>query len=332
MIVDYAIYRDGRRTEGPGDFSDGLDHCRRERDAFVWVGLYEPTEKEFDKVTEEFGLHPLAVEDALTAHQRPKMEVYDDSLFVVLKPVGYEADSDVVTSGEVMVFVGDSFVVTVRHGEEAPLAAVRHRLEEEPEMLRHGPTAVLYSIADAVVDHYVDVAGELQTDLEELEAAVFSPTGGGSRTTASRIYAFKRQILEFRRATGPLAQPLTRLAGVGLAADRVPFVNDKSRPFFRDVNDHLTKVNESVEGLDRLVSDVLSAHLAQTSVRQNDDMRKISGWAAMAAVPTMIAGIYGMNFDHMPELHWLWGYPAVILLMAALEVLLYRTFKRRGWL
>ena len=199
-------------------------------------------------------------------------------------------------------------------------------------MLRHGPTAVLYSIADAVVDHYVDVAGELQTDLEELEAAVFSPAGGGSRTTASRIYAFKRQILEFRRATGPLAQPLARLARVGLAGDRVPFVNDKSRPFFRDVNDHLMKVNESVEGLDRLVSDVLSAHLAQTGVRQNDDMRKISGWAAMAAVPTMIAGIYGMNFDHMPELHWLWGYPAVILLMVALEVLLYRTFKRRGWL
>ncbi|MFJ6898510.1 magnesium/cobalt transporter CorA [Streptomyces hokutonensis] len=332
MIVDYAIYRDGRRTEGPGDFSDGLDHCRRVGDAFVWIGLYEPTEDEFDKVTQEFGLHPLAVEDALTAHQRPKLEVYDDSLFVVLKPVGYEADSDVVTSGEVMVFVGDSFVVTVRHGEEAPLAAVRHRLEEEPKMLRHGPTAVLYSIADAVVDHYVDVAGELQTDLEELEAAVFSPAGGGSRTTASRIYAFKRQILEFRRATGPLAQPLARLAGVGLAGDRVPFVNDKSRPFFRDVNDHLMKVNESVEGLDRLVSDVLSAHLAQTGVRQNDDMRKISGWAAMAAVPTMIAGVYGMNFDHMPELHWLWGYPAVILLMVALEVLLYRTFKRRGWL
>ncbi|MFE2420051.1 magnesium/cobalt transporter CorA [Streptomyces hokutonensis] len=332
MIVDYAIYRDGRRTEGPGDFSDGLDHCRRVGDAFVWIGLYEPTEDEFDKVTEEFGLHPLAVEDALTAHQRPKLEVYDDSLFVVLKPVSYEADSDVVTSGEVMVFVGDSFVVTVRHGEESPLAAVRHRLEEEPAMLRHGPTAVLYSIADAVVDHYVDVAGELQTDLEELEAAVFSPAGGGSRTTASRIYAFKRQILEFRRATGPLAQPLARLAGVGLAGDRVPFVNDKSRPFFRDVNDHLMKVNESVEGLDRLVSDVLSAHLAQTGVRQNDDMRKISGWAAMAAVPTMIAGVYGMNFDHMPELHWLWGYPAVILLMVALEVLLYRTFKRRGWL
>ncbi|MFF4906971.1 magnesium/cobalt transporter CorA [Streptomyces sp. NPDC001260] len=332
MIVDCAIYRDGRRTEGPPDLSDALAQCRRGPYDFVWIGLYEPTEKEFDRVTEEFGLHPLAVEDALKAHQRPKLEVYDDSLFMVLKPVGYEAKSDIVTAGEVMVFVGDSFVVTVRHGEEAPLADVRHRLEEEPENLRHGPTAVLYSIADAVVDHYVEVADELGTDLEELEEEVFSPTQGGSRHTASRIYAFKRQVMEFRRATGPLAQPLARLAGGGLSGGRVPFVHEKAQPFFRDVSDHLTRVNESVEGLDRLVSDVLSAHLAQTGVRQNDDMRKISAWAAMAAVPTMIAGIYGMNFDHMPELHWMWSYPAVIVVMAALELLLYRLFKRRGWL
>jgi magnesium transporter len=332
VIVDCAIYRDGRRTDGPRDFSDALTQCRRGGDAFVWIGLYEPTENEFDRVTEEFGLHPLAVEDALKAHQRPKLEVYDDSLFIVLKPVGYEAKSDIVTSGEVMVFIGDSFVVTVRHGEEAPLAAVRHRLEKEPEMLRHGPTAVLYSIADAVVDHYVVVADELGTDLAELEAEVFSPTGGGSRHTASRIYAFKRQILEFRRATGPLAQPLARLAGGSLSTVPVPFVHEKAQPFFRDVNDHLTRVNESVEGLDRLVSDILSAHLAQMSVRQNDDMRKISAWAAMAAIPTMIAGIYGMNFDHMPELHWVWAYPALIAVMAVLEVLVFRLFKRRGWL
>jgi magnesium transporter len=231
-----------------------------------------------------------------------------------------------------MVFIGDAFVVTVRHGECSPLAQVRRRLEEDPEMLRHGPTAVLYSIADATVDHYLEVATELQTDLEKLEAEVFSPSGGGSRHTASRIYTFKRQILEFRRATGPLTVPLTRLSGSGTAGAPVPFVNEKAQPFFRDVNDHLARVNESVESLDRLVSDILSAHLAQMSVRQNDDMRKISAWAAMAAVPTMIAGIYGMNFDHMPELHWLWSYPAVILAMAALEFLLYHLFKRRGWL
>ncbi|WP_193241402.1 magnesium/cobalt transporter CorA [Streptomyces phaeolivaceus] len=330
MIVDCAIYRDGRRTQGPADLSDALAECRRAGEAFVWIGLYEPTEDEFGQVTEEFALHPLAVEDALKAHQRPKLEVYDDSLFVVLKPVEYEPDNDIVSAGEVMVFIGDSFVVTVRHGEQAPLAAVRRRLEAEPEMLRHGPAAVLYAIADAVVDHYVDVAGELGTDLEELETEVFSPVGGGSRHTASGIYAFKRQILEFRRATVPLAQPLARLGGD--LGGRVPFVPDKARPFFRDVNDHLTRVNESVEGLDRLVSDILSAHLAQMSVRQNDDVRKISAWAAMAAVPTMVAGIYGMNFDHMPELHWVWAYPTLIGALVVLEFLLHRLFKRRGWL
>ncbi|MFI2201141.1 magnesium/cobalt transporter CorA [Streptomyces sp. NPDC020192] len=331
MIVDCAVYRHGHRTEGPEDLSDALDEARA-AGGFVWIGLYEPSEREFDLVTREFGLHPLAVEDALKAHQRPKLEVYDDSLFMVLKPVVYEPESDTVSAGEVMVFIGDCFVVTVRHGQGSPLAAVRHRLEEEPEMLDKGPTTVLYAIADATVDHYLEVATELQNDLEELEAEVFQPERGTSRHTASRIYTFKRQVLEFRRATGPLAVPLTRLAGPGPLGGSVPFVHDKARPFFRDVSDHLARVNESVEALDRLVSDVLSAHLAQMSVRQNDDMRKISAWAAMAAVPTMIAGIYGMNFDHMPELHWLWSYPAVILAMGALEVLLYRLFKRRGWL
>ncbi|MDQ0778410.1 magnesium and cobalt transport protein CorA [Streptomyces aurantiacus] len=332
MIMDCAIYRDGHRTEGPEDLSDALDAARSYGDAFVWIGLYEPTEREFDLVTEEFGLHELAVEDALKAHQRPKLEVYDDSLFAVLKPVTYEPDSDTVSSGELMIFLGDSFVVIVRHGEGSPLKSVRGRLEKDPEMLRLGPTAVLYSIADATVDHYLEVATELQTDLEELEAEVFSPSDGGSRNIASRIYTFKRQILEFRRATGPLSLPLHRLAGSGVGGPAVPFVHDRAQPFFRDVNDHLTRVNESVDALDRLVSDVLSAHLAQMSVRQNDDMRKISSWAAMAAVPTMIAGIYGMNFDHMPELHWVWTYPAVIALMAVLEVLLFRLFKQRGWL
>ncbi|MEV5547095.1 magnesium/cobalt transporter CorA [Streptomyces sp. NPDC052309] len=331
MIVDCAIYRDGRRADGPEDLSDALGEARA-AGGFVWIGLYEPTEGEFDLVSQEFGLHPLAVEDALKAHQRPKLEVYEDSLFAVLKPVVYEPDSDAVSTDELMIFLGDGFAVVVRHGEGSPLKAVRRRLEEEPELLGKGPTSVLYAIADATVDHYLDVAVELQNDLEELEAEVFSPAGGGSRHTASRIYTFKRQILEFRRATVPLAPPLARLAGTGAFGAGVPFVDDRARPFFRDVSDHLTRVNESVEGLDRLVSDILSAHLAQMSVRQNDDMRKISAWAAMAAVPTMVAGVYGMNFDHMPELHWVWSYPAVIVLLAALEVLLFRLFKRRGWL
>ncbi|MEU0171520.1 magnesium and cobalt transport protein CorA [Streptomyces iakyrus] len=331
MIVDCAIYREGQRTEGPEDLSDALGEART-AGGFVWIGLHEPTEGEFDHVTREFGLHPLAVEDALKAHQRPKLEVYDDSLFVVLKPVAYEPQSDTVSSGEIMIFLGDSFVVTVRHGEGSPLKAVRRRLEQEPELLVKGPTAVLYAVADATVDHYLDVATELQTDLEGLEAEVFSPDGGGSRNTASRIYDFKRQVLEFRRATGPLAPPMSRLAGTASTGVAVPFVDDRARPFFRDVNDHLTRVNESVENLDRLVSDILSAHLAQMSVRQNDDMRKISAWAAMAAIPTMLAGIYGMNFEHMPELRWVWSYPALLVLMAVLEIGVFRLFKRRGWL
>lgn len=327
VIVDCAIYREGRRTKGPDDFSDALAEARASGDAFLWIGLYEPTEEEFDLVKNEFGLHRLAVEDALTAHQRPKLEVYDDSLFVVLKPVAYHLDSDTVTTDEVMVFIGDSFVVTVRHGENAPLHAVRMRLEAEPQVLKHGPTAVLYAVSDSIVDHYMDVAAELQVDLEELEAAVFAPEGAGTRHTAARIYTFKRQILEFRRATAPLAGPMERLAG-----GSVPFVHEHARPFFRDVDDHLTRASEQVEGLDRLLSDILSAHLAQMGVRQNDDMRKISAWAAMIAVPTMVAGIYGMNFRHMPELRQTWAYPAVLLVMAGVVIGLFRLFKRRGWL
>ncbi|AKL65457.1 MULTISPECIES: magnesium/cobalt transporter CorA [Streptomyces] len=327
MIVDCAMYRDGRRSNAPEDFSDALDEARATGDAFLWIGMHEPTEKEFEHVSQEFGLHPLAVEDALTAHQRPKLEVYDDSLFVVLKPVSYDEDRDTVTAGELMVFIGDSFVVTVRHGEGAALSAVRRRLEHEPNVLRHGPTAVLYAVSDAVVDHYIDVAAELQADLEELEAEVFAPNAADTKNTAARIYAFKRQVLEFRRATTPLLLPMDRLA-----FGNVPFVHDHARPFFRDVADHLTKANEYIEGLDRLLSDALAAHLAQMGVRQNDDMRKISAWAAMAAVPTMVAGIYGMNFDHMPELRQAWGYPGVILLMAGACLGLHRMFKSRGWL
>ncbi|MEU8528241.1 MULTISPECIES: magnesium and cobalt transport protein CorA [Streptomyces] len=331
VIVDSAIYRGGRRTTGPLDLSDALAECRASGDAFVWVGLYEPTETEFDHVADEFALHPLAVEDALKAHQRPKLEVYDDSLFMVLKPVGYEPESDRVVADELMIFIGNSFVVTVRHGESSPLAQVRRHLEAMPEVLQKGPTAVLYAISDAVVDHYIDVAGELQVDLEELETAVFAPSGNGPggdpKSTAARIYTAKRQVLEFRRASGPLTAPVSRLA-----AGTVPFVHEAARPFFRDVSDHLARANEQVEGLDRLLSDVLSAHLAQMGVRQNDDMRKISAWAAMAAVPTMVAGIYGMNFEHMPELGRVWAYPAVILLMTGVVLGLHRLFKRRGWL
>ncbi|MEW2440178.1 magnesium/cobalt transporter CorA [Streptomyces caniferus] len=327
VIVDCAIYRDGRRVECATDFSRALEEARAEGDAFLWLGMHEPTEHEFDLVSSEFGLHPLAVEDALKAHQRPKLEVYDDSLFMVLKPITYDDVASTVTASEVMVFLGEAFVVTVRHGEASPLTAVRRRLEEHREILRHGPGAVLYAVCDAVVDHYIEVAAELQLDLEELEAEVFAPVRRDTTNTAAEIYAFKREVLEFRRATGPLAAPMTLLQNPG-----VPYVHDHARPFFRDVDDHLTRANESVESLDRLLSDILAAHLAQMGVRQNDDMRKISAWAALAAVPTLIAGIYGMNFADMPELTWSLGYPMVLLVMVIIEVSLYRLFKRRGWL
>jgi magnesium transporter len=333
VIVDCAIYRDGKRRAAPGELSDALEQARAAEGSFVWIGLYEPTEKEFDLVSREFGLHPLAVEDALCAHQRPKLEVYEGSLFLVLKPVSYDDERDTVTAGELMIFVGDGFVVTVRHGETVEPAEIRQRLEAEHEILKHGPTAVMYAISDTVVDDYMVVAADLQADLEDLETEVFAPearsavTRRGGASTAGRIYGFKRQLLEFRRAATPLMQPMIRLA-----AGTVPHVAPSTQPFFRDVADHLTRANEQVDSLDRLLSDILSSHLTQVGVRQNDDMRKISAWAAMAAVPTMIAGIYGMNYRYMPELQQVWGYPAVLAVIAVSEFFLYRTFKRHGWL
>ncbi|MGW4383255.1 magnesium/cobalt transporter CorA [Kitasatospora sp. NPDC004531] len=332
MIVDCGTYRAGRRTDGPEDFSDALAAVRASGDGFVWIGLADPTEAEFDHAADEFALHPLAVEDAVTAHQRPKVDIYQDSVFTVLKTAAYHTDDETVSIGELMIFLGDSYVMTVRHGPESPLKDLRAELEKQPELLAHGPAAVLYAICDLVVDQYLDVATELQTDLDELEAEIFSP--GRVRGAAERIYAFKRQVVNFRKATFPLMEPALRLTRAGAATGevRVPFVAAELRPYFRDVADHLAKVNEVVESLDRLLSDILSANLAQVSVQQNDDMRKISAWAALAAVPTMIAGIYGMNFEHMPELRQPWGYPAALTLMAGVCFGLYRLFKRAGWL
>ncbi|MGK5500390.1 magnesium and cobalt transport protein CorA [Streptomyces sp. URMC 125] len=327
MIVDCAVYRDGRRAEEPAGLAEALRTARGFGGSFLWIGLHEPTGEELARLSQEFGLHPLAVEDVLSARQRPKLELYRDSLFLVLKPVVYDSPPGRVRTGELMLLVGDSFVISVRHGDVNPLDGVRERLEHRPELLRHGPAAVMYAVSDAVVDQYLEVAARLQADLGELEEAVFTPDGRAGGDTAGRVYAFKRQVLRFRRATGPLTDPVERLAGT-----RMPFVPEGSRPFFRDVADHLTRAGDQVEALDRLLSDILSAYLAQVGVRQNDDMRKISAWAAMAAVPTMIAGVYGMNFAHMPELHHPLGYPAVLALTAAASLGLYRFFRRRGWL
>ncbi|MFC7217911.1 magnesium/cobalt transporter CorA [Streptomyces polyrhachis] len=327
MIVDCALYTDGRRQESAEAFPSLLARARADKDSFVWLGLHEPDEKEFATVTHELGLHPLAAEDAVSAHERPKLESYPGMLFLVLKPVLYDHATDDLSTYEIAVFLGDSYVLTVRHGAANPLGEVRRRLEQAPPVLRHGPTAVMYAVCDAVVDNYLAVADDMHIDLEELEAEVFDPDSPKSRRTVTRIYHFKRQTLEFRRAAAPLADPMRRLANGG-----VPFVHEDDQPFFRDVSDHLTRVIEHVEGIDRLLSDILSAQLAQMGVQQNDDMRKISAYAAMAAVPTLIGAVYGMNFDHMPELHWEFGYPLVLLVMGLAVFGLYRLFKRNKWL
>lgn len=323
MLVDCAIYRNGKREDTPVDFSDALAHAR-EMGGFLWVGLFEPSQEEFERLASEFKLHPLAAEDAVSAHERPKLERYDHILFCVLKTIQYIDETSDVEVGEIMVFVGDGFVVTVRHGKGIPLGKVRSTLESaDNEILGHGPGGVLYAIVDRVVDTYEEVVTELETDIDEVEEEVFSPR----RTNAAeRVYKLKREVLEFRRAVQPLLDP------VNFLATSYPHVPAEARPFFRDVHDHLLRVAERVEGFDTQLTDILTANLAQVSVQQNEDMRKISAWVAIMAIPTMIAGFYGMNFVHMPELHWQVSYPLVVLIMVAACVTLYRLFRRSGWL
>jgi magnesium transporter len=321
--MDQAVYRHGRR-QPCADLSDELAAVREEGHGWIWIGLKDPTDTEFDLVKDELQLHPLAVEDAVTGHQRPKLEIYDASVFVVVKPLRYiDATSDIET-GEVMVFLGDRFVVTVRRGEAGPLAAVRRLIESDPVRLNLGPVAVLHGVMDAVVDNYDLIDREIQEDMEGLEASVFADERSSD---AKEIYALKREVLEFRRAALPLIDPVSKLA-----EQTVPHVPDLAKPFFRDVADHLLRSVDHIDSYDHLLSDILSAHLAQVSVRQNDDMRKISAWVAIAAVPTMIAGIYGMNFHHFPELGWRYGYPVTLAGMGLVCAALFRAFKRSGWL
>ena len=324
MIVDCALYRSGQRVEETHNLLKLAAEARRDPSSFVWMGLFEPTETDLRGVAHVFGLHPLAVDDAIKAHQRPKVDVYGDSLFVVLRTLTYlDATSDVET-GEISLFIGHDMAITVRHGEGAELSGVRARMESQPEILAHGPAAVLYAVADTVVDTYLDVAAELQIDVDELEASVFSP---GRTDDFERIYKLKRELQEFRRAVVPLAEALT-----GISTEPMPAIPDDARPFFRDVYDHLLRVQEQVESIELLLSGILQAHLAQVGIRQNEDMRKISAWVAILAVPTMIAGIYGMNFHKIPELAWTYGYPMALGLMATICGLLYRGFKKSGWL
>lgn len=325
VIVDRAVYEDGHRRDC-GDLSDELARLRAVGDptSFLWIGVKDPSEDEFDEVDTEMGLHQLAVEDVVHGRQRAKVELYDDTVFVVLKPLRYIDRTSDIETGEVMVIVGDHFVVTVRRGELTPLAGIRAEIEADPEALRLGPLAVLHRVLDRVVDDYLVIDTEVAVDLDEIESAVFS----GDRMDTGAIYRLKREVLEFRRAVVPLAEPLRMLH----TSPRSPIPEGELRLLLRDVSDHLHTVLDHVESYDRLLSDILGAHLAQISVRQNDDMRKISAWIAIAAVPTMIAGVYGMNFSVMPELHWEYGYPAVLLVMGAACGTLFRLFKRAGWL
>jgi magnesium transporter len=327
-IVDCAVYVDGRRQ--PHVSAGDALAVAVDRGGFVWLGLYEPTQGELDDIAEHYGLHPLAVEDAVEAHQRPKLETYDDDLFMVLKTGRYvehetlTATSEIVDTGEVMVFLGRHYVITVRHGDHGELNMLRHHLEDQRDLLCLGPSSVLYAIADLVIDRTTDVASAVEEDVDELETSVFSP----ERTDdVGRIYQLKRELLQLRRAVAPLEIPLTKLA-----ERQFDVIPEAMRSYFRDVLDHALRVRDQLSSLDELLTSILQACLARTSLSDNEDTRKISAWAAMIAVPTLITGVYGMNFQFMPELTWRYGYPAVLLLIAVVCWLLYRGFKRSGWL
>jgi magnesium transporter len=323
VIVDCAVYAEGRRLERTRAVA-GLRAEEADADGFAWVGLVEPTLREFDQVRQEFELHELAVEDAVRAHQRPKLEIFGDTIFLVLKTVRYVGEEERMEIGEVLLFLGPEFLITVRHGEAGGLGDVREQLEQQPELLALGPGAALHAIVDRIVDAYDPVADGLRDHIEELEAQVFSP---GTANPVERIYRLRREVLTFGRAVGPLRQPLRELT-----APNVHDIEPELVPYFRDVADHAARVVDQIESFGVLLNGVLQANLTQVSVRQNEDMRRISAWVAIIAVPTAVAGIYGMNFEHMPELGWRLGYPGVMILILVACAALYVRFRRIGWL
>ncbi|MGW4501128.1 magnesium/cobalt transporter CorA [Micromonospora sp. NPDC004336] len=329
-VVDCALYVDGRRQPGDWRYAEALDAARREENAFVWLGLHEPELAEMTAIAATYGLHELAVEDAVKAQQRPKLEQFGDVSFLVLRTARYcehaelTENSDVVETGQVMLFIGPNFLISVRHGDACRLAPVRADLETKEDLLLHGPWAVAYAVTDRVVDVYLEVADRLEDDLDTLETEVFDRQSTGR---IQRIYQMKRELVEFKRAVSPLQRPL-----MTLTAQMNRDVPKEIRRYFRDVQDHLSRTVEQVNSYDDLLNSILQARLAQVTVDQNNDMRKIAAWAAIAAVWTAIAGIYGMNFDVMPELRMTYGYPVVLALMLAISLALYRWFRRNGWL
>jgi magnesium transporter len=321
MIVDSAIYVDGHR-DGSSPLEEIQEACR-EKGGFAWIDLYQPTRKEFDSVAGELGLHQLAVQEGLKVHQRPKIERYGETLFVVLKAARYVEEKETVEFGEVHAFVGSDFVITIRYSEVNELGEVRRWAEGKPELLCKGPYAVLYAIMDRIVDDYVPVVAGLENDIDELEVEVFK----NKPDVSKRIYELFREVIQFHQATQPLAGALERLT-----EGETPGINPEVHRYLRDVQDRVLRVTERAQGFRELLTNILSVNLTLVSVNQNDQMKKISAWAAVVIVPTLIAGIYGMNFDYMPELHWRYGYLLALSLMALIAFALYRNFKRRRWL
>jgi magnesium transporter len=333
-LVDCGVYVDGRRLPGKYDYTEALRVVREiepmGQEAFVWIGLHEPDESHMQEVADIFGLHALAVEDAVVAQQRPKLERYDDTLFLVLKTVKYVPHEsvvlahEIVETGEVMIFVGRDFVVTVRHGDHGGLADVRRRMDADPEHLRLGPYAVMHAIADYVVDHYLNVTQLMQDDIDAVEEVAFSP----ARTLdVEPIYLLKREVVELRRCVGPLSPAFGRMQN-----ENKDLICKEVRRYLRDVADHHTEAADQIASYDEMLNSLVQAALARVGMQQNNDMRKISAWAGIVAVPTLVAGIYGMNFKFMPELDEHWGYPAVIGGMFTVCLLLFLNFRRQGWL
>jgi magnesium transporter len=337
-LVDSAIYVDGARVASPGTLSETFDRLREHTSAMAWIGLYRPEAREVESLASEFRLHPLAVEDAIHAHQRPKIERYDDTLFVVLRPARYLDEIEEVEFGEVHIFVGPSFVLTVRHSEAPEFRSVRHRLESQPQLLCRGPEAVLYAILDKVVDGYYPVVGGLSRDIDEIEDEAFS----GNADVSRRIYELSREVADFQRATRPLSDMITALSA-GFAKYHV---DEELQRHLRDVDDHLTQIIERVDEIRLALRDMLTVNatlvaqqqsedmrrLSEASNLQNEEVKKISAWGAILFAPTLIGTIYGMNFEHMPELGWAYGYPLALVLMVLTSVTLYLVFKRRDWL